>query len=75
MDHTRKPCFQVMTANALLDIIGWSKSTFAYRLGIGLRPAQRMCSTNDLPFNVREWLIVLAEHHWFHENPKDWSNG
>jgi hypothetical protein len=71
MDHKRKPDFWTMPVNDLLDIIGWSKGVLAHKMGIGLRPTQRMCH-GELPHNVREWLVVLAEHHWFHEYPKDW---
>jgi hypothetical protein len=72
-----KPDFHRLTPNELLDCIGWSKPTLAHRTGVGLRVVSRWCNSGnpkyEMPVTVRDWLICLAEFHWFHPHPKDWT--
>lgn len=75
MSHI-KPCFRALSLTELLEIIGWSKGHLAHVLHCKQRSVLRW-SNGDFatPVNVRDWLELLAEHHWFHRFPKDWENG
>lgn len=59
---------------ALLDIIGWSTATFASRMGVGLRTAQRWKNgQNETPENITKCLVILAKYHLTFGKPQGWD--
>lgn len=73
---TSKPDFHKLSISELLEIIGWSKTMPATKLGIQPRSFARWVfgvGKYRTPPLVREWLEDLAQHHYHHPKPQGWK--